>query len=109
MLLGGILQEGGGWACPCGESLVDRGRGLGGGGGRAGGVAVAQEPWGGSVGVLLKGCLGVLGIGSTVVQVGGGGGHLRGENQAGLDEGLGIHVLMGQPGKHRQQDTSYTL
>lgn len=98
MLLGGVLQEGGCWAGPCGEGLVNSGWGGGLGGGRAGGVAVAQEPWGSGVGVMLEGGLGVLGVSSTVVQVGGAdGGHLRREHQAGLKVGLGVHILLGQP------------
>lgn len=78
------------------------GDGRAGGGGGAGGVAVVQEAGGGgSIRVLLlKGGVGVLGVGGAVVQVRAGADrrrHLGGQHQAGLHEGLGVHVRLGQP------------
>lgn len=105
MLLLSIVKEGRGWPSGGWQAGVDGGRGGGWAGhSRSGtcGVAVAQEAGrGGSVGVLLlEGSLGVLGVGSAVVQVRGGaegGGHLSGHHQAGLDVGLGVDILLGQP------------
>lgn len=84
-----------------------------GGGGRpnsgcgAGGVAVAQEASrGGGVRVLLlKGSLGVLGVGCAVVQVWAGADrsrNLSGQHQAGLHICLRVDVRLGQPA-HRHK------
>lgn len=96
---GGRSCGGGGWA--------GSGSGCG-----AGGVAVPQEAgWGGGVRVLLlKGCLGVLGVGCAVVHVGAaadGGGHLSGQHQAGLHIGLWVDVRLGQPVHRHKQEGGY--
>lgn len=107
VLLWGIVQEGRGWASGGGEGGVYGGRSCGGGGRTssgwgAGGVTVAQEAsWGGGIRVLLlKGCLGVLGVGRAVVQVWAGadrGGYLSGQHQAGLHKGLWVDVRLRHP------------
>lgn len=87
-----------------------RGRGRGESGRRcAGREAVAEvasgRRRGRGVGVLLQCCRGVVAIGGAVVQVRGGercccGAELGLQHQAGLEERLRVHVLLGEPG-HR--------
>lgn len=78
---------------------------------RTGGITVAQKPRRGSIRVLLKGgrsgC--ILGIGGAVIGVGranrGRAGGLGGYHQAGLNKGLGIYVLLGQPAKTHKKES----
>lgn len=66
---------------------------------RAGGEAVAEVAGGGrrGVGVLLQARGGVVAVGGAVVQVRGGGAELGLQHQAGLQEGLRVDVLLGEP------------
>lgn len=75
---------------------------------RAGGEAVAEVASGGrrgrGVGVLLQSCGGVVAVGGAVVQVRGGEccccrAELGLQQQAGLEERLGVDVLLGEPGR----------
>lgn len=101
------MQESWGLAGGGGEGRVNSSRSCGGrgrasGGCGAGGVTVAQEAsWGGSIWVLLvKGSLGILAVGCTVVQVGAAAerrGNLSGEHQSGLHKCLWVDILLGQP------------
>ena len=76
------------------------------------GEAVAEVASGGrrrrSVGVLLQSCGGVVAVGGAVVQVRGGercrcGAELRLQHQAGLEEGLGVDVLLGESGQTEER------
>lgn len=62
--------------------------------------------WG--VGILLQSCGGVMAIGRVVVQVRGSqrcccGAELGLQHQAGLEERLGVDVLLGEPGQTEEQ------
>lgn len=93
-LLGLVLHEGGGGG---------RGGAGGDGGLHCTRVAVPYKPGGrgGSVGVLVVGSGGVLGIGLAgggVVDVGRGDGlHRGGDHHAGLDDSLGVNIVRREP------------
>lgn len=95
-----------------------RGRGESGRCWGAGGEAVAEITSGerrrGGVGVLLQCCGGVVAVGGAVVQVRGGerrrcGAELRLQHQAGLEERLGVDVLLGEPGQTEEQGLSLEI
>lgn len=102
-LLGLVLHKGGGGSrrVAGGDGRLDRAR-----------VAISYEPGGGggSVGVLIVGSCGVLGIGLAgggVVDVGRCDGLHRGrDHHAGLDDRLGVNVVRRESGEAKAEESA---